>query len=358
MFGEQARLLYSDTTNDPAAGTGDMDMQISRSIYSVVQMIDVAAEYGMSTNACLANSDIAPEQLLQLESQVYPQQECTVIANIVRGLPHVPGLGLRMAARFHMPVYGVLTFAMCSCATAGDAIDLGLSYHDLSFTLVEKHQEVIGNDLIFTFGDRHIPAPLRQIIVERDMFALPRVMDEVFSHHMPKRGTRFAFPPPPHARQYTELLGFEPEFNAPAHQIIVDANFRKMPMVQANAAMLRHCQAQLQAIMARRRTWSGTAGRVRDMLLRYPAMGPNMEAIAAELRMTSRNLRRMLEAENTSFRSLTDEVRQALAEELLGLGKFSVKDVAARLGYSEVSSFTNAFKRWTGRAPRDWRSGQ
>lgn len=333
-------------------------MQISRSVYSVVQMVDTAAEYGMSVEACLAGSNIAPEQLLQLESQIYPQQEFAVIANIVRELPQVPALGLRMAARFHMPVYGVLTFAMCSCATAGDAIELGLGYHELSFTLVEKRQEVVGKDLVFTFGDRHIPAPLRQIVVERDMFALPRVMEEVLSRKMPKRRVSFAYSAPPHARQYAELLGIEPEFDAPAHQIVVDADFRKIPMPQANAATLRHCQAQLEAIVARRRNWGGTSGRVRDMLLRHPAMGPDMEAVAAELRMTSRNLRRMLEAENTSFRSLADEVRQTLAEEMLGLGKFSVKDVAARLGYSEVSSFTNAFKRWTGRAPRDWRSGQ
>lgn len=333
-------------------------MQISRSIYSIVQMVDTATELGMTARACLLNSGVEPHQLLQLESQVTPQQELTVIANIMQGLPKVSDIGLRMAGRFHMPVYGVLTFAMCSCATAGEAIDLGLSYHELSFTLVEKHQQAIGKDLVFTFGDRHIPAPLRQIIVERDMFALPRVMDEVLGRPMPKRKVRFAFPPPPHARRYAELIGFEPEFNAPSHQIVVDAEFRKVPMPQANAATLRHCQAQLQAIVAQHKTWSGTAGKVRDMLLRHPALGPDMEAVAAELHMTSRNLRRMLEAENTSFRSLADEVRQTLAEELLGLGKSSVKEVAARLGYSEVSSFTNAFKRWTGRAPRDWRSGQ
>lgn len=333
-------------------------MQISRSIYSIVQMVDIAAEYGMSVSACLSNTNILPEQLHQLEAQVSPQQEFTVVANIVRELSHVPALGLRMSARFHMPVYGVLTFAMCSCATVGDAIDLGLSYHELSFTLVEKHQDLIGDDMIVTCSDRHIPAPLRQIIVERDMLALPRVMGEVLSRPMPQYRARFAYPPPPHAKQYAKLLGFEPEFNAPVHQLIFEAHFRKLPMPQANASTLRHCQAQLQAIIARRKTWSGTAGRVRDMLLRHPALGPDMEAVAAELRMTSRNLRRMLEVENTSFRALADEVRQTLAEELLGLGKSSVKDIAARLGYSEVSSFTNAFKRWTGRAPRDWRSGQ
>lgn len=335
-----------------------MNTQISRSIYSVVQMVDVAIEHGMSAAACLDKSDIAQEQLLRLESRICPQQEYVVIANILRGLPGVPGLGLRMATRFHMPVYGVLTFAMCSCATAGDAIDLGLSYHALSFTLIEKHQEVVGDDLVFTFEDRHIPAPLRTFVVERDMFALPRVMEEVLSRRMPKRRVRFAYPPPPYAQLYSEAIGFEPEFNAPANQIIVDAHFRKIPMPQANAATLRHCVAQLQAIVDRRRTWSGTAGRVRDILERHPAMGADMEAVAAELCMTSRNLRRLLESENTSFRALSDEVRQALAEELLALGKFSIKEVAARLGYGEVASFTNAFKRWTGRTPREWRLAQ
>jgi AraC-like DNA-binding protein len=48
--------------------------------------------------------------------------------------------------------------------------------------------------------------------------------------------------------------------------------------------------------------------------------------------MSTRTLRRKLGEAGTSFRSLLDEVREALAEELLTTGALTVDDVATRLG--------------------------
>ena len=67
--------------------------------------------------------------------------------------------------------------------------------------------------------------------------------------------------------------------------------------------------------------------------------------------MSPRTLRRKLTEAGTSYRALQDEVRQALAEELLSTGALTVSDVALRLGYAEAASFIRAFKRWTGRTP-------
>jgi AraC-like DNA-binding protein len=50
-------------------------------------------------------------------------------------------------------------------------------------------------------------------------------------------------------------------------------------------------------------------------------------------------------------RALLDEVREALAEELLAAGVVPVEDVATRLGYPEASSLIQAFKRWKGVPP-------
>ena len=55
-------------------------------------------------------------------------------------------------------------------------------------------------------------------------------------------------------------------------------------------------------------------GAVRDRLLRNPGQIPDMEEVAAEMRMTSRTLRRHLQQLNTSFQHLLDEVRAALDE--------------------------------------------
>lgn len=80
-----------------------------------------------------------------------------------------------------------------------------------------------------------------------------------------------------------------------------------------------------------------------------------MESLAAQLHMTSRTLRRRLDAEGTSFRQLQDEVLGTLAEELLRSTALRLEEIAERLGYGEVSNFIHAFKRWKGVSPGQFR---
>ena len=82
-----------------------------------------------------------------------------------------------------------------------------------------------------------------------------------------------------------------------------------------------------------------------------------MEQVASRLGMSSRTLRRRLDEEGSHFRQLLDEVRQALAEELLATGGLTLEEIAERLGYGEVSNFIHSFKRWKGVAPRRFQRG-
>jgi AraC-like DNA-binding protein len=66
-------------------------------------------------------------------------------------------------------------------------------------------------------------------------------------------------------------------------------------------------------------------------------------------------LRRHLDREGTSYRSLFDEVRDTLAVEMLGAAGLTVAEVATRLGYAEPASFTHAFTRWRGTPPSHYR---
>jgi len=96
-----------------------------------------------------------------------------------------------------------------------------------------------------------------------------------------------------------------------------------------------------------------------DIGLRYrTAAPPDAEQVAAALHMSERTLRRRLAADGVTFRGLLDEIREQLAEEFLVTGGMSVAEVAQRLGYVEVSSFSQAFRRWKGVGPRDFRARQ
>jgi AraC-like DNA-binding protein len=80
-----------------------------------------------------------------------------------------------------------------------------------------------------------------------------------------------------------------------------------------------------------------------------------MEEIAGEMRMTSRTLRRHLTAEGATFRALLEEVRSTLAEELMATASLTHGEIAERLGYADVTTFIEAFRRWKGVPPSEFR---
>jgi AraC-like DNA-binding protein len=72
---------------------------------------------------------------------------------------------------------------------------------------------------------------------------------------------------------------------------------------------------------------------------------------ADRLHMSARTLQRRLEAEHTSFTALVDATRERLARELLADLALPLAEIAYRLGFSDLATFSRAFKRWTGRPP-------
>ncbi len=77
--------------------------------------------------------------------------------------------------------------------------------------------------------------------------------------------------------------------------------------------------------------------------------------IARRFSISPRTMQRRLAAQNLAFRELVDEIRAQLAMELLAKPEFTIQEIAAKLGYTQASSFHRAFKRWTGQTPSEVR---
>jgi AraC-like DNA-binding protein len=74
-------------------------------------------------------------------------------------------------------------------------------------------------------------------------------------------------------------------------------------------------------------------------------------AMARALGVSERTLQRRLDEAGTTFSDVLESFRHEEALRLLDDRRLSLADVAARLGFSEQSSFQRAFKRWTGASP-------
>jgi AraC-like DNA-binding protein len=78
-------------------------------------------------------------------------------------------------------------------------------------------------------------------------------------------------------------------------------------------------------------------------------------SMSRRLSMHRRTLNRHLKAEGTNYRTVVDEVRFAIARQLVADTDMPLAEISAALDFSEPAAFTRAFHRWAGRAPRDWR---
>ena len=94
---------------------------------------------------------------------------------------------------------------------------------------------------------------------------------------------------------------------------------------------------------------------VTELLLSGAGHMPGMEEVASKLNMSSRTLRRNLQAENTTFQLTVDQLRQDLSRHYLKRSSLSLDAIAHLVGFTESTNFRRAFKRWEGIPPAQYR---
>lgn len=146
------------------------------------------------------------------------------------------------------------------------------------------------------------------------------------------------------------------QFEADENALLIPAAWARKPLPMANPQLARRNDMVVMEYLAR---FDGEAlsERVRSELIERLASGePSRADIAAALRLSEKTLQRRLQADQTTFQQLLDDVRRELALSYLRESRATVSDVTFRLGFSDQSSFTRAFRRWTGVTPGQFRT--
>lgn len=80
---------------------------------------------------------------------------------------------------------------------------------------------------------------------------------------------------------------------------------------------------------------------------------PTLTETAKKIKISQRSLKRKLELESTSYTSLIQNKKLAYAKKLISTNK-KLQEISEILGYSNASSFTRAFRGWTGKNPSEF----
>ena len=155
---------------------------------------------------------------------------------------------------------------------------------------------------------------------------------------------------------------FEAFYRCPLHfgtdedALHFDRETLRIPFPDSSRQLSEEFEAYASAMIRRLTTGDDFLPRVCAAIEDGLTNGFGREAdVADRLAMTTRTLHRKLKSQDTSFRRLRDDVLAKKAKRLLAQDSIPIAEVSFLLGYSEVSTFYRAFKRWTGTVPRLWR---
>jgi AraC-like DNA-binding protein len=158
--------------------------------------------------------------------------------------------------------------------------------------------------------------------------------------------------------EFAEFFGERVEFGATVDEISFDSTIKHMPIVSADPYLNKLLIAYCEEALPRRPTNRGSfRSRVENSIVPLLPHGEaRADEIARRLGISQRKLGRLLSFEGLTYSKILEGLRFELAEHYLADEDLSISQISWLLGYQEVSAFTHAFKRWTGKTPREARS--
>jgi AraC-like DNA-binding protein len=158
--------------------------------------------------------------------------------------------------------------------------------------------------------------------------------------------------------EFAEFFGGSSEFGATVDEVIFAPTLKQMPVLGADPYLNKILVADCEEALSRRPTNQGSfRSSVENTIVPLLPHGTARAGeIARRLGVSQRTFARRLSLEGLTFSDILESLRSDLAGRYLSDEDLSISQIAWLLGYQEVSALTHAFKRWTGKTPREARS--
>ncbi len=144
-------------------------------------------------------------------------------------------------------------------------------------------------------------------------------------------------------------------FEQNENKIMFQESLLLKPLIAPNPHLQAVLKEQAETALALQSDGRQMTNRVKRYIASNLSSGDlSLESTAAVLSLSRSSLYRALNKEGTSFKKLLQETRMSLAESYLKQ-EMKTTQIACLTGYSDISSFLNAFKVWFGVSPGIYR---
>ncbi|TAK77956.1 MAG: AraC family transcriptional regulator [Aquabacterium sp.] len=310
----------------------------------------------------LGERGVPPAEILPAEALVQPcdhlarhaaEDYCRMLLRAAERLDD-PLLGLHLGQSVRLPQLGALGYVLLTCGTLGEVLLRIGRYHRLLHDINPIEQEVVGGNLELRWGTAH--GKPGALFDETGVVAFVELARQLCNERLPAAAVDFVNPPPADTRPFAAYFGCAVRWGRPVTRLAVPLAVLQRPLQRADPMLLRLMEEQVDRVLATLPEDGDLAEQTRRVVANLAQGGmPTLEQVAAALRLSPRVYYRRLAARDMNFRQLRDAALRQLAEQHLGDGRLPMAEVARRLGYTEPSAFSRAFRRWTGHTPLAWR---
>ena len=322
-------------------------------------LIQFAVEKGADQHQLTARAGINASDLEDQDNRIGFEHYVTLM-HAAQELCGDPALALHYGETVDLSEVSIVGLIMNAAATMGDAFVQLQRFSRLALDV-----EGVSSEARFELAQRD--GQIWMVDTRANPNAFPELTEVAFARLVcgPRRflpakhvlQIAVTHPAPAYASEYERVFQCPVEFSSPWNAMRLEPQIATWRVALQPHYVFGVLTERADTLLKELENTQTTRGHVEALLLPILHTGDvSADAIAGEMGFSRQTLFRKLKTENTTYESVLDSLRHRMALHYLSGKKSSVNETAYLVGFSDPASFSRAFKRWTGKSPREVRA--
>ncbi len=319
-------------------------------------LIAFAVERGADRAALMTKARVRPAELKDADSRL-PFETYMALMRAAQDLCGDPAFALHFGEAVDLADLSIVGLIMNASATMGDA-----------FAQMQR----LGRLTLETEGLSEGPrfelkmheGQLWMVDTRANPNAFPELTEGAFARLAcgPRRflpephvlEVQFTHPAPSYRAEYDRIFQCPMTFSSGWNAMRFDPHIATWPVALQPRYVFGVLNERADGLLQELEDQKTVRGRVEAVLLPLLHTGEvSADGVARTLGFSRQTLFRKLKSEDASYKQLLDALRHRMALRYLTGARVSVNETAYLVGFSEPAAFSRAFKRWTGKSPRE-----
>lgn len=267
-----------------------------------------------------------------------------------------PIAGARIGSSYQVSDLGVFGYAVASARNLGHAFEIESKYYSLLGNLLKRSNAFVDHFMYATmYNVQNIDDESLAFFIALANSSRIHIARSIFGDDIKFENVQFTFDDEENRAEYEKLYGCHVEFNSPQNSWSLDTRLFERERKDGNNADCTRYLPYCNELMAQLKQKDSLVNEIQQILVSCAGDYPDIEMLASAFNVSSRTLRRQLANLDTSYQKILNKVRCQLSIEYLTRTEIAVEDISNLIGFSDVTNFRHAFKKWVNKTPSAYR---